>query len=143
MLFRSKPAVQILDEVTVVYAWAKPNPFFLPSLAGATPLYIYRPAHYLKRFHAKYTDPSKLDRLAKEQGQQNWAALHHRMDHMYRNDNPDLPALDPWVLKTNPPAETAAIPNAALKKSRRSSRRLARASKASAICWLSDMPSSL
>jgi peptide/nickel transport system substrate-binding protein len=100
-----KPNFHVIDEVTVRFAWQKPNPFFLPALAAATPLYIYRPAHYLKRFHAKYADPSTLDRRAKEQGQQNWAALHHRVDHMYRNDNPDLPTLDPWVLKTHPPAE--------------------------------------
>ena len=24
---------------------------------------------------------------------------------MYRNDNPDLPSLEPWVLKTKPPAD--------------------------------------
>ncbi len=27
------------------------------------------------------------------------------MGAMYRNDNPDLPSLEPWVLKTKPPAE--------------------------------------
>ena len=35
----------------------------------------------------------------------NWAALHNKMDAMYRNDNPDLPSLEPWVLKTRPPAD--------------------------------------
>ncbi len=35
----------------------------------------------------------------------NWAQLHNRMDNMYRNDNPDLPSLEPWVLKTRPPSE--------------------------------------
>src|SRR5438067_8149944 len=27
------------------------------------------------------------------------------MDVMYRNDNPDLPSLEPWILKTRPPSE--------------------------------------
>ena len=43
--------VEFLDELTVRYSWSKPNPFFLPALAGATPHFIYMPAHYLKQFH--------------------------------------------------------------------------------------------
>src|SRR5690606_21861401 len=31
------PRVEILDERTVRYSWSKPNPFFLPALAGARP----------------------------------------------------------------------------------------------------------
>ena len=31
------PQVEFLDELTVRYSWSKPNPFFLPALAGATP----------------------------------------------------------------------------------------------------------
>ena len=45
------PRVEFPDELTVRYSWSKPNPFFLPALAGATQLFIYRPAHYLKQFH--------------------------------------------------------------------------------------------
>jgi len=50
------PRFEILDELTVRYTWPSPNPDFLPALAGARPLYIYRPAHYLKQFHPRYTD---------------------------------------------------------------------------------------
>lgn len=100
-----KPAFKIIDETTVRYAWSKPNPFFLPALAATTPLYIYRPAHYLKQYHAKYGDPSRLTRRAQEQGLQGWAALHNRLDNQYRNDNPDLPTLDPWILTNPPPSE--------------------------------------
>lgn len=99
------PKFQVLNETTVRYTWPKPNPFFLPALAGTTPLYIYRPSKYLKQFHAKYGDASALARRAKEQGLQNWAALHNRLDNQYRNDNPALPTLDPWILKTAPPSE--------------------------------------
>jgi len=35
----------------------------------------------------------------------NWTALHTKLFHPYHTDNPDLPVLDPWVLKTKPPAE--------------------------------------
>lgn len=34
------PAVSYPDDVTVVYSWEEPNPFFLPALAGARPLFI-------------------------------------------------------------------------------------------------------
>jgi peptide/nickel transport system substrate-binding protein len=99
------PRFEVLNETTVRYRWDVPNPVFLTELAGTTPLTIYAPAHYLKQFHAAYADPEELKRLVKEAGTRNWAALHHRMDASYRNDNPDLPTLQPWVLQNRPPAE--------------------------------------
>lgn len=98
------PEVSFPDERTIVYRWSKPNPFFLPRLAGTSPLYIYRPAHYLKQFHSKYADPEKLQRLAEEQNARNWAALHNAADNLYAMDNPDLPTLEPWRNTTQPPA---------------------------------------
>jgi peptide/nickel transport system substrate-binding protein len=100
-----RPKVEIIDPTTVRYSWSKPNPLFLPALAGPSPLYIYMPAHYLKQFHAKYADKATLEDVVKKAGVRNWAALHQRMDNQYRNDNPDLPTLEPWVLATRPPAE--------------------------------------
>ena len=51
------PKVEVLDELTVRWSWSKPNRFFIPALAAANQLFIYRPAHYLKQFHQKYADP--------------------------------------------------------------------------------------
>jgi len=99
------PAFEVIDETTVRYSWARPNPLFLPALAAPDPLFIYRPAHYLKQFHKKYADKATLDALVKQAGVRNWAALHNKLDSMYRNDNPDQPSLEPWVLKTKPPAD--------------------------------------
>lgn len=99
------PRFEVLDDTTVRYTWTRPNPLFLPELAGADPLYIYCPSHYLKQFHEKFADKVTLETLVKKNNQRNWAALHARMDTMYRNDNPSLPSLDPWVLKTKPPSE--------------------------------------
>ena len=96
---------EMLDAQTVRFTWPSPNPYFLPSLAAATPLYIYRPAHYLKQFHARYADRERLAEMAKSSGQRDWAALHNRADNQYKNDNPDLPTLQPWVLRTRPPAQ--------------------------------------
>ncbi len=100
-----RPKFEVLDARTVRFSWSRANPLFLPALAGPDPMYIYCPAHYLKQFHKKYADKKKLDELVKQIGARNWAALHSKMDVMYRNDNPDLPSLEPWVLKTKPPSE--------------------------------------
>jgi peptide/nickel transport system substrate-binding protein len=106
MVVNGKPAkVEFLDETTVRYSWDEPNADFLPKLAGAAPTYIFRPAHYLKKFHAKYADPEKLAAAVKDAEQPSWAGLHNRRDNMGRNDNPKLPTLDPWVLRTKPPAQ--------------------------------------
>src|SRR5215831_3908405 len=99
------PRFEVLDDTTIRYTWTRPNPLFLPNLAGADPLYIYCPSHYLKQFHEKFADKASLEVLVKKHNQRNWAALHAKMNTMYRNDNPNLPSLEPWVLKTKPPSE--------------------------------------
>lgn len=99
------PVFEVIDETTVRYTWQKPNPFFLPALAGARPETIYAPGHYLKQFHAKYTDAEKLDALAKQEGRRNWAAVHISRFRPYKNVNPDLPSLQPWINTTEPPSQ--------------------------------------
>ncbi len=100
-----KPQFEVLDETTVRYSWSRPNPLFVPDISGPDPLFIYMPAHYLRQFHAKYADKDKLDALVKKARVRNWAGLHIKMSAMYKNDNPALPSLEPWILKTKPPAE--------------------------------------
>jgi peptide/nickel transport system substrate-binding protein len=99
------PRFDVIDALTVRYSWPKPNPFFLPALAGARPIYIFRPAHYLKQFHPRYTDPDLLAKKAKELGQRNWVSLHFFHDRPYKNKHPERPSLQPWVLKTPPPSD--------------------------------------
>ena len=99
-----KPKVEIIDAVTVRYSWSKPNARFLSSLAQAREPYIYRPAHYLKQFHAKYAGKPALDALVAKSKSRSWAQLHNRMDSMGNNDNPALPTLQPWVVVTETPA---------------------------------------
>ena len=101
---RERPKFEVIDAQTIRYTWSNPNPYFLTALAGPRPLYLYRPAHYLKQFHAKYADPVKLDEMVKASSQRNWMALHYLMGQQYRNQNPNLPSLDPWVLTTEPPS---------------------------------------
>ncbi|MHB2263998.1 ABC transporter substrate-binding protein [Aliihoeflea sp. PC F10.4] len=99
------PKVSFPDALTVRYEWAAPNPYFLPALAGAQPLYIFRPAHYLRQFHQRYAEPNILAGLVRREGQRNWVALHFKFDQAYKNSNPDMPSLEPWVLKTHPPSD--------------------------------------
>ena len=47
------PKVEIIDARTIKYTWDKPNPYFIESQARAAPLFLFRPAHYLKKFHAQ------------------------------------------------------------------------------------------
>ena len=85
------------DEYTVVIEWPAANPQFLQLLAQASPFFIYRPAHYLKQFHADFVEPKTLRRAIKKARVRTWAALHNDMDNMYKFDNPDLPTLQPWM----------------------------------------------
>ncbi|PHQ68945.1 MAG: peptide ABC transporter substrate-binding protein [Sneathiella sp.] len=97
------PKVEFPDALTVIYSWSAPNPDFLPQLAAASPLLIYRPAHYLQKFHEKFVDMSKLNKIQKIKFKA-WASEHNRKDNLYRFDNPDLPTLQPWRNTTSSPA---------------------------------------
>ena len=99
------PHFEVLDERTVRYTWPRPNPFFLPALAGARPEPLYAPAHYLEAFHDRYTHVDELEKLAREEGKRNWAAVHTSRFRPYKNTNPDLPTLQPWVNTTAPPSQ--------------------------------------
>lgn len=99
------PHFEVIDEETVRYTWRQPNPDFLPALAGAAPLFIYRPAHYLERFHADFGDAGEIARLVDEEGKASWASLHNSRDNLYRFDNPALPTLQPWAITNEAPAQ--------------------------------------
>jgi peptide/nickel transport system substrate-binding protein len=94
------PKVSFPDALTVRYAWDEPNPLFLPALAAPSPLFIYRPAHYLKQFHPRYIGEEKAKEQATAAKARNWAGLHNKKDEQYRFDNPDLPTLEPWINTT-------------------------------------------
>ncbi|KIC37881.1 ABC transporter substrate-binding protein [Leisingera sp. ANG-M7] len=91
------PRVSFPDETTVIYEWDDPNPSFLHMLAQARPPFIYRPAKYLKQFHADYADPEILEEEVDYARVKSWAALHNKYDNMYKFDNHELPTLQPWI----------------------------------------------
>jgi peptide/nickel transport system substrate-binding protein len=99
------PSFEVLDTHTVRYTWTARNPMFLPALAAPAPLMIYRPAHYLKQFHARYADAATLAAAVKAEKLHDWSALHTRRQRYRRPENPDLPTLDPWRNTSAPPTQ--------------------------------------
>ena len=99
------PTVTFPDELTVRYAWSKPNPFFLPALAATSAIFLYRPAHYLKQFHEKYASADDLKKKIAAEKARDWADLFGRHDRINKIDDPAMPDVQPWVLKTAPPAD--------------------------------------
>ena len=57
------------------------------------------------RFTPDYADEAALNALAREEGKRNWAAVHTSRFRPYKNTNPDLPSLQPWVNTTAPPSQ--------------------------------------
>jgi peptide/nickel transport system substrate-binding protein len=98
------PVFEVIDEHTVRYTWAKPNPEFLPAIAGTLPLEVAMPAHYGKRFHPKYADEAELKALLEQARVANAKGLHERMMRAITYQNPDLPRLDAWLNTTEPPS---------------------------------------
>jgi peptide/nickel transport system substrate-binding protein len=99
------PVFEIVDPLTVRYTWPAPNPDFLPSLAASQNQALALPAHYLKQFHEKYQTEDKLKELMKQYKKKKWSGLHIAMSRQYRPENPELPTLDPWQNRTEPPAD--------------------------------------
>ena len=98
------PRIEYLDKWTVRYTWSKPNPDFISRMAGPSPLFIFRPAHYLRQFHKKY-NPKVVEAEKTDAGKRTWAAMHNREDNMYQFDNPKLPTLQPWINTSKPPTD--------------------------------------
>ncbi|MEX3008912.1 ABC transporter substrate-binding protein [Hoeflea sp. TYP-13] len=99
------PKFEVIDEHTVRYTWEDPNPAFPLGLAGSRPAYIYKPAHYMKQYHAHYNDIDELEEMAKDKGYRNWAAMHTVLGRQYRPENPSLPTLQPWRNTTEGPSK--------------------------------------
>ena len=133
------PIFEVLNDITVRYSWPKPNPQFLPRMAGASPLFIYRPAHYLRQFHKKY---SEIVRKTDQSGgsTRRWSAVHNRMDNMYESDNPRLPTLQPWVNTTRARPPTA-LSRCAMPIFTASTRRACNYPTSTAWCWRWPIPS--
>lgn len=99
------PEFSVIDDYTVRFSWKDPNPNFLPEIAGPSPLYLYRPAHYLKAYHPRYVSEEQIEQQVEDTNSKNWRKLFHNKARQYKFTNPDLPTLQPWYNTTAIPAE--------------------------------------
>lgn len=95
--------VRAPDPYTVEYHLPKPNALFLQLLAfRGSQQNFFSPAHYLKQFLPKYGDTEEIERLTREHGFKKWSQfVDTRIDIL---QNPDLPVVNPFVLKVGFPA---------------------------------------
>jgi peptide/nickel transport system substrate-binding protein len=90
-----------VDDATLQFDFAVPNPAFaLIHYAGA-PSAPWRPRHYLKQFHATYNPNAEQE--AKTAGFDSWVIRFQKLGAAspvqglnYGAQNPDMPVLEPW-----------------------------------------------
>jgi peptide/nickel transport system substrate-binding protein len=99
------PRFEVIDNLTVRYSWDDPNPDFLTDQASPSPTRLMFPAAYMRQFHARYQTKEILAQYIARYRVDDWSALHQRMSRTVRPENPDLPTLDAWRNRTEPPAE--------------------------------------
>lgn len=95
-----------IDDATVQFDFAVPNPAFaLIHYAGA-PAAPWRPRHYLQQFHPTYNP--NADQEARAAGFDSWVIRFQKLGAAsavqglnYGAQNPDMPVLEPWRPVTN------------------------------------------
>jgi len=68
-----------------------------PWMHGKNAMGTYSPMHYMKQFHPTYAGQAEVDKLAKDEGYDNWVQLFK-----FKNDpklNVDVPVTTPWITK--------------------------------------------
>jgi peptide/nickel transport system substrate-binding protein len=108
----------IVDPYTVTLKYAAPNPL-VPILIAkqgggsgsfpATASFII-PSHYMKQFHPKYGDKAAIDKLVADKKLTSWTDLWGKAGDMqgpiaFWFLNPELPVINPWIIKAPPPAD--------------------------------------
>lgn len=91
-----------LDDYTVEFRFAASAGLFLNALAYEQD--VFRPKHYLQQFHPGYTSKDELEKMAKEEGFENWYQLFLEKDQFYWNHGLGYPVIEPWVLKSAYPS---------------------------------------
>ncbi len=86
-----------IDDYTVRFVFAHPNPIFPQRLAWGNEQYM--PKHYLKQFHMDYGDAAQIEEMARLAGFDNWQnAFHAKADWLV---NLELPSMRPWIPVTS------------------------------------------
>lgn len=117
MQINGKPGVmKKVDDFTVAFEFPEAYPYFVYTLAGSTGIGAgfatrgafgtfgggYCPAHYLKQFLPKYSSVDEVNKMATDEGFDNWVSL---LKNKYSWAlNPDVPVMTPW--RTTSPINT-------------------------------------
>ena len=97
------PEVTIIDDLSFCVEFNVPYGFFLANLASWIPDYtlLFRPAHFIKQFHADYTSMDKIQPILDELEIETWEQLVQQKDmqhwELYRAHGLGVPSLVPWV----------------------------------------------
>ena len=103
--------MQRIDDYTFRMDFAEPCgafPYFLTHARGPDSLLL--PKHWLRKYHAKYTDPAQLEELARERGFSQWYELFQdrnaesRLEGIGPLTAPDYPVLSAWHVVSVPSA---------------------------------------
>ena len=88
-----------VDDYTVQFQFAEPNPSILPNLSRGTTVRPFAPGNYLKQFHINHND--QANDVAKESGHDNWWQnfKYHDDTRNWGYKDPERPVLGPWGLR--------------------------------------------
>ncbi len=80
-----------IDDYTVKFSFPQPYGSFEEFLPSEE---MYAPGHYLKQFHAKYTQTAALDAMVKAEGVNTWVDLHGNKNNLL--NAPGRPTIHAW-----------------------------------------------
>ncbi len=95
----------IIDDLTFTITFDAPYGQFLAELSSWIPDYtlLFRPAHFIKQFHADYTDIEEIQPIMDELEIDTWENLVRLKDmphwELVREHALDVPSLAPWILE--------------------------------------------
>jgi peptide/nickel transport system substrate-binding protein len=93
----------VVDDMTFTIKFDKPYGQFLAELSSWIPDYtlLFRPAHFIKQFHADYTDMSEIQPVLDELEIDTWENLVILKDvthwDLHQQQGLGVPALTPWI----------------------------------------------
>lgn len=90
----------IVDEYTWKFTFETGKPLYLAKWAYNSGSQFFKPAHYLKNYHASYLSADELTKVLADEGFDEWTLMYKDMANDQVNMN--LPVLGPWVLTADP-----------------------------------------
>ena len=113
----SVPKLTIQDKYRFKLKFNVPYGFFLANLASWIPDYtlLFRPAHFIKQFHADYTDLEQIKPILKKNELDRWEKLVQLKDmqhwELYQPHGLGVPTLAPWVFVKSDGSEQVGVRN--------------------------------